>query len=75
MPAAAVASPLACPQGDFADPYSEEALAALMAAGAAAFKAGGRAVQNSPVKGGSEGPPARKLTAAERHALLHATEG
>jgi len=52
------------------DPYSEAALAALMANPKAAFAAGPRAVQNSPVstRGRTPRVAARKKTAEERHA-------
>jgi hypothetical protein len=63
----------------FEDPYSEEALAALMANPGAAFRGGSRAVQNSPTAAGGGGgggaerrrtPRAAKKTAADRHAEL-----
>lgn len=73
---AAEASPPLAPRVSYDDPYSEAALAALMADPKAAFKAGGRAMQNSPVaaSAGASATPKRrtKKSAAELHAALHA---
>lgn len=67
------ASPEAAPPSSVANPYSEEALAQLMANPGAAFKAGTRAMQNSPVAAAAQAktPRTRRkkaLSAEEKHA-------
>jgi hypothetical protein len=76
-PAAPPSPVVAAPPG-WVDPYSDEALTALMAQEEAAFKGGRRAVVNSPVSGAGGAQAARahspavrkKKTAAEKHCEL-----